>query len=59
MNIVRRVLGLSRSNAGASAAEYALMIAFVTGVIVTGAALLGTKVSLVFENFAPKMTTPT
>ncbi|QXQ04965.1 Flp family type IVb pilin [Sphingosinicellaceae bacterium] len=47
---------LSRS--GASAAEYALMIAFIAGVVVIGATSLGANVKQVFNEFAPKMQTP-
>lgn len=45
-------------NSGASAAEYALMIALIGGVIVIAAASLGTNMSAVFTTFAAKVTTP-
>lgn len=43
---------LNGSNSGASAAEYALMIALIGGVIIVAASLLGTNMASVFNNFA-------
>ena len=48
-----KLLSRFKSNhSGASAAEYALMIALIGGVIVVAASLLGTNISSVFTNFA-------
>lgn len=42
-------------NSGASAAEYALMIALIGGVIVVTAGTLGTNMSAVFGSLGTKM----
>lgn len=56
--MIGSVLKLGANKSAASAAEYALMIAFIAGVIVLGATTLGTNVAAVFTGFAPKMVTP-
>ena len=43
------------NKSGASAAEYALMIALIGGVIVIAASALGTNMASVFTNFAAKV----
>ncbi len=43
---------LHYSRSGASAAEYAIIVAFVSGVIVVGATLVGSKLSAVFASYA-------
>ncbi len=48
-----------RDQSGASAAEYALMIALIGGVIVVAATALGANMSTVFTTFAGKVVTPT
>ena len=52
MQLLRKI---KVNKSGASAAEYALMIALIGGVIVVAAGLLGTNISKVFTNFAGKV----
>jgi len=52
-----RAVKLSKS--GASAAEYALIIGLIGGVITVGAALLGQNMQGVFNTFAAKVVTGT
>lgn len=56
--MIGKVSKLRVSKSAASAAEYALMIAFIAGVIVIGATTLGSNVKTVFNDFSPKMQTP-
>ena len=53
--MIKVLEGISADRSAASAAEYALMIALIGGVIVVAAALLGTNISTVFNNFAGKV----
>lgn len=46
---------IKTDRSGASAAEYALMIALIGGVIVVAAGTLGTNMSSVFTNFSKKV----
>lgn len=55
MKLLRKI---KMDKSGASAAEYALMIALIGGVIVVAAASLGTNMKGVFTTFAAKVTTP-
>ncbi len=49
---------IKMDKSGASAAEYALMIALIGGVIVAAATTLGGNMKTVFTTFAAKVTTP-
>ncbi|QXQ04966.1 Flp family type IVb pilin [Sphingosinicellaceae bacterium] len=49
---------LQANRSGASAAEYALMIALIGGVIVVAATALGNNMDAVFTTFAAKVKTP-
>lgn len=54
MKLLRQI---KTDKSGASAAEYALMIALIGGVIVVAAGLLGQNMKTVFESFGTKMLT--
>lgn len=56
--MTKLLIALRANTSAASAAEYALMIALIGGVIVLAATSLGTNMSTVFSTFAAKVTTP-
>ncbi len=56
--MMRLIRNIKSDKSGASAAEYALMIALIGGVIVVAAASLGTNMKAVFTTFAGKVVTP-
>jgi len=54
MHVVTGRLGL-RSDRGATAVEYGIMVALIAVVIITAVTLLGNNLSLVFNNVAGKV----
>lgn len=53
--MIKRIYLSLRCRSGASAAEYAIMIALITGAVVISAASLGSRVANVFKTFTPKI----
>jgi Flp pilus assembly pilin Flp len=47
--VVRQLLSTRRDEAGATAVEYALMMAFIAAVMVTAVAMLGAQVLVMFN----------
>lgn len=55
--MMKLLRNIKLNKSGASAAEYALMIALIGGVIVAAATALGGNMKTTFSNFSDKMAT--
>ena len=53
---LQKFLSFLRDEEGASAIEYALLVALIALAITAGATTLGTKISAMFNNAAAKLT---